>query len=282
MRRVSVSEKDDRRNRLIQLLFRMAGSQKMMRTMDERQAVYKELEDIYDDGTEKGFRHYYSDIFSVLSQIDSTLKMGDTEILSQNMNIIQKGYKRDRRLRKNSEGKTIDVSANIEKLYDHINLDIARINYSKGIELRSQEELQKVNKTLAQVRKEINSMEDSVNKAKNVQKEYITILGIFASIVLAFTGGMAFSTSILENMATTGIYRLILIVIGLAFVLMNVIYLLTRFVQEIAKKENEHIPYPKIMKTFNSVCAVALILLILCWVFDVNRGVEMLRGMIYP
>ena len=35
------------------------------------------------------------------------------------------------------------------------------------------------------------------NRVQEKQKEYITILGIFASIVLAFTGGMVFSSSVL-------------------------------------------------------------------------------------
>ena len=34
-------------------------------------------------------------------------------------------------------------------------------------------------------------------RQQEMQKEYITILGIFASIVLAFTGGMVFSSSVL-------------------------------------------------------------------------------------
>ena len=36
-------------------------------------------------------------------------------------------------------------------------------------------------------------------RQENMQKEYITILGIFAAIVLAFTGGIVFSSSVLEN-----------------------------------------------------------------------------------
>ena len=39
------------------------------------------------------------------------------------------------------------------------------------------------------------------------QREYIAILGIFAAVVLAFTGGIAFSTSVLNNVAKASIYR---------------------------------------------------------------------------
>ena len=46
------------------------------------------------------------------------------------------------------------------------------------------------------------SQQESKNNQAKMQSEYITILGIFASIVLAFTGGMTFSTSVLENISS--------------------------------------------------------------------------------
>lgn len=278
---MTVQEREERRKQLNRLLFRLAGDQLLMKTETEKQAVYRELEAIYDDGTEKGFRHYYSDIFGVLSQIDQDQEIGNTEILSQNMDIVQQEYRAYWEQENFSGEKKADISANIEKLYDHINLDIARINYSKRIELRSQDELGKVKETLEKIRQQVKGMEDNVQKARDMQKEYITILGIFASIVLAFTGGIVFSTSVLENIAAVSIYRLVLVTVGLAFVLMNVIYLLTRFVQEISKKENEKIEYPRFLKRFNILCIVAAGIVVLCWVFDLPHGVRLLQDLIY-
>ncbi len=45
-------------------------------------------------------------------------------------------------------------------------------------------------------------------RQEDMQKEYITILGIFAAIVLAFTGGIVFSSSVLENIDKPSIYRI--------------------------------------------------------------------------
>ena len=42
-------------------------------------------------------------------------------------------------------------------------------------------------------------IEETNAHSKDVQKEYIAILGIFAAVVLAFTGGIAFTTSVLQN-----------------------------------------------------------------------------------
>lgn len=280
---MTVQEREERRTKLNQLLFRLARDwdQTLMREATQKQAIFKELEAIYNDGTEKGFRHYYSDIFGVLSQIDNDINYGDTEILSQNMEIVQREYPEYWKHNALTSDDTRDISKNIEKLYDHINLDIARINYSKAIESRSQDELKKVRKTLKEVEDEVQEMENHIKKAKNMQKEYITILGIFAAIVLAFTGGIAFSTSVLENIAQASIYRLVLVVTGLSFVLMNVIYLLTRFVQEILKEKNEKIEYPGFLKIFNILCAVVFGIVLLCWVVDLPRGVELFQNRIY-
>ncbi|MDR3585281.1 MAG: hypothetical protein P4L59_08160 [Desulfosporosinus sp.] len=270
---------DGKRDKFKMLLFRLAESQITLSSPKEKSNIYIELEAIYNSPYIGEFRHFYSDIFAVLSQIDKDSSLGNTEILSQNMDIVRRGYKP-----KNKDKvtvKLIDISKQINKLYDHINLDIARLNYSKTIESRSQTELLKVTETLNEIEKSVLTMKENINKADEMQKQYITILGIFASIVLGFTGGIAFSTSVLENIAKVSIYRIVLIATGLAFVLINVIYILTRFILEVNKKQNEVIKYPKFMKMLNGICVGAVVVIIICWFFDVGRAAEIFRNWIY-
>lgn len=59
---------------------------------------------------------------------------------------------------------------------------------------------------------------------------------IFAAIVLAFVGGITFSTSVLQNIAAVSEYKLLLVVDFLAFVLINVIYILVKFIFAINEK----------------------------------------------
>lgn len=66
------------------------------------------------------------------------------------------------------------------------------------------------------------------DKFKGIEKEYITILGIFASVVLAFVGGLAYSTSVLQHMSGVSIYRLVIVILLLGFVLINTINILLR------------------------------------------------------
>ena len=196
----------------------------------DKSEIYLELERIYAEDREvEDFRHFYSDIFAVLSMIDKDTSLGNMEILSQNMDIIRQGY---RPMNNGADGNPVNIEKQINKIYDHINLEIARMNYFKETEMRTEIELQRVSETLIEVESNVKHMEETIDMADEMQKQYITILGIFASIVLAFTGGIAFSTSVLENIANASIYRTILIAVVLAFVLTNIIYILTRFIRK--------------------------------------------------
>lgn len=85
---------DENRDRFKELLFKMAASQDILSSKKEKRKIYLELEDIYygKDG-KNDFRHFYSDIFAVLSQIDNDTELGNIEILNQNMNILRRNYK---------------------------------------------------------------------------------------------------------------------------------------------------------------------------------------------
>lgn len=270
---------DENRTKFKSLLFRLALSQITLSSAKDKSDIYIELESIYSGNDYlDDFRHFYSDIFAVLSQIDKDSTLGNLEILNQNMELVRQGYKPQNN---DSSGKPIDISKQINKLYDHINLDIARMNYFKATEMRSQSELQRVSSTLVDIENKVLDMESAVDKADDLQKQYITILGIFASIVLSVTGGIAFSTSVLQNIANASIYRTVLIAVGLAFVLINVIYILTRFIAEVSKKENEKIKYPGFMKVLNGFCIIAVIAVILCWFFNINKAAEIFQNWLY-
>lgn len=111
------------------ILYELARSQELLQDAYDRSNMYKRLEALYDkepDG--KRFRHFYTDIFSVLTQIRQNSDLGDINILGQNLDVIRSGYQPKN---KAPDGeRIIDVSDAIKKLYDHVNLDIARITYS--------------------------------------------------------------------------------------------------------------------------------------------------------
>lgn len=274
---MNIEKYEEKREKFKNLLLKLSSSQTELHSTKEKKKIYLELESIY-VGNNESFRHFYSDIFSVISIIDKQIDLEDFEVLSQNMDIIRKGY---HPMNKDNNGKIINIEKQINKLYDHINLEISRLNYSKQVEVGTQMQLDNVSDALAEIERNIEHMEDAVEKADDIQKQYITILGIFASIVLAFTGGIAFSTSVLQNIAKASIYRISLISIILAFALTNLIYVLTRFIMEIAKKQDEKILYPKYMIVLNIVYGIFVLIIIFCWIFNIPYAIQLLQSFIY-
>ena len=105
-------------------------------------------------------------------------------------------------------------------------------------------------------------------KAENMQKEHVTILGIFSSIVITFVAGMVFSSSVLNNIDKASIYRLVFIMALIALMIFNLVYLLLDF---IAKINNQRIltesqgKKPAIIESINMVFFTILFLDFVLW-----------------
>lgn len=100
------------------------------------------------------------------------------------------------------------------KLYDHCNLAAVQSNNAKLV-----------------FDKSISGTKEELNKSfKGLEREYITILGIFASIILAFVGGITFSTSVLNNINSVSSYKLFAVIDMLAVLLLGTLHMLMRFI----------------------------------------------------
>lgn len=248
---MATHNEQSKRDALRALLCELASSQDILKEESDKEALYKRLEDIYhDEDSEYHFRHFYSDIFSWLTTIDGDASIGEINTLAQNMEIIKEGYHGG--VNRDKNGNPIDISKEIIKLYDHINLDVGRLNYIKRNSDKTQSQLAKVdnliselqlkvevvNKEAENIKKDLKAESERQSREnkesqKKMQNEYITILGIFAAIVLAFTGGMTFSSSVLENIHKSSIYRIIGISLVLGFILYNIMWLLIDFIRSI-------------------------------------------------
>lgn len=248
-----ILDEQEKRDSLNTILIELSGSQDILKDSKDRIAYFVRLESIYYGSGKDNFRHFYSDIFSTLTLIDGDPDIGSLDVLAQNMQTIKDGY-----VAKNTDendGNLIDISKEIIKLYDHTNLDIARINYTKTMTNDTLSELARTRLLVSKLEKEVKTAEESWDSLSNgvingvkelstqmqekqndMQKEYITILGIFASIVLAFTGGMAFSSSVLENITNASAYRMVLLAFIIGLVFFNLIWLLMDFIRDINGK----------------------------------------------
>lgn len=265
-----------KREEFCKILFDLAKENNFAQDAHSRFAMYKRLELLYDaDRKEDRFRHYYSDIFSVLTQIQQNEELGSIDSLGDNLNAIKEGYQP---INKAPDGRLIDINSSINKLYDHINLDISRINYSDASDRKlSGDELyakvQSFDKQIGSVKTDLltsvneikNQVDEVEKKLDNSQKEYISILGIFSSVVLAFVGGLTFNTSVLNNIAKASIYRLIVISLIIGFVLSNIIFGLFYYVGILVNKKLNTKP----IIIFDTILGALLLITLIAWLFGV-------------
>ena len=162
------------------------------------------------------FRHYYSEIFGIITVIKNDDKY-DLQTLAENIRKIFDGIKS--KYESGSGGIDREFFLKAKKLYDHINLDVARFKYISTVATNLEHTIQKNNENLQ----------------KELQKDYVTILGIFAAVIVAFVSGMTFSTSVLNNIDKVDIRHLTFVVILIALVLFNLLNLLFDFLQKINK-----------------------------------------------
>lgn len=267
---MNLTKERQQRKEFRNILFELSKSQELLQDASYRSGMYKRLEALYDaEPNTKRFRHFYTDIFSVLTQVQQNPKFGDINILGQNLDIIRNGYNPQN---KSSDAqRTIDVSDAINKLYDHVNLDIARIAYSDGADRRisGESSIEALQTQIGSLHTEVQEIQcinkDVEDKLENSQKEYISILGIFAAVVLAFTGGIAFSTSVLNNIAQASIYRTVGISLIIGLVLINLLFGLFYYINALINNKNKKNIYPLIIS--NAIFVVLLALTIIAWNF---------------
>lgn len=158
--------------------------------------IIKDLKEIY----EGEYRHKYSKITTII--LNSTRDKEQAFMtLAQNI----------RTLKEIQDNKEVEsIKPKLEKLYDHMNLECIRLqdfdekmSRVKDVSIKLEDDLNKNYKKLS----------EELNKQ---QTQYITILGIFASIVLTFVGGLAFSTSVLSSIDKANAYRLVFVMAFIA------------------------------------------------------------------
>lgn len=140
-----------------------------------------------------------------------------------------------------------DCKKMIIKIYDHFQLSLYQIENVNTVFATGIEE----------------TKENLIKETKKIEKEYVAILGIFASVVLAFVGGMVFSSSVLQSIEQVSIYRLVLVslIIGLVFV--NIIFSLFHYIDKIVRHKSDQKIKPLLFT--NVVLIILIISVLISW-----------------
>jgi hypothetical protein len=166
--------------------------------------VVKSLKMIYQDG----FKHSYSDFFPVLLKIFEENNEFDKNYLTNNLELIRELLEEDfSKGRKEYQ----DIYSQVIKLCDHLNLQIGEMEYFS----RTQEMVKDASTELKQAGEDLRSARDELgitNKhAATLQTELITVLGIFAAIIMTFSGGFSLLGSVMSAINDAKDYEMIIL-----------------------------------------------------------------------
>lgn len=257
----------DHRKELNDLLDELAKKQEGLKE-EEIWEYVKKLQGIYRDG----FRHWYSDVFSIVARVYHD-NSDAARLLSNNIKDIYQAVNQNE---ENGED-TLELRKSVKKLYDHVNLDVARMQDTekqfKEWDRAQDSERRKLGDRVEALSEKAESMrqkaESMQRKAENMQKDYITILGIFAAILITFVAGMTFSSSILNNIDKASIYRLTFVMLMIALMLFNLLHLLIDFIRKMQKGDMEARVKQSWLRSKMFVINAVLLLMVLidfcCW-----------------
>ena len=246
----------EKQDQLKQLVLRISKIETGLLCEDDTVAVATEFKEIY-----KGrFRHQYSDLFPIIRQILEEFDLYDKDILLENLRSVRECVEQEH----GATGQFDALYLPLLKLMDHINLELARLSVfsiderrlaqintdvndakerlretegrlSEAIELLSQENKEKT-QLQADLEEATKNLKDADEKAKNLQTELVSVLSIFAGVVIAFFGGLSFLGSSISSIQNVIIYKSVLVCVLCGLVLFNLIFLLMYFVGNIINR----------------------------------------------
>ena len=180
-----------------------------------------------------GFRHAYSEFFPIIVDIYTSKEDYSLEYLSNNLvelknivsNSCQNNTKEDKRFR-----------LVINKLCDHLNLEIARYNYY----LIKEQQVNDVDNRLKEIKKEteeiIKKNKKANKKLKSVQTDLITVLSIFSAIILTFSFGVSSFGNILSNIKDAPFLKSSYFILLCGFVMINLLFAMMYFISKITER----------------------------------------------
>lgn len=122
------------------------------------------------------------------------------------------------------------------KLCDHIALEVQRMGYLTSQNERNEAKSLELSSAVKKVEKRLRRATD---KAKSMQKEYISILGIFSAAVLVANGGFSLAASAAQASLSLQPSHLLSMIALIGLVLFDVLAALFTFIGRIVNQDDE-------------------------------------------
>lgn len=203
------------------------------RTKEEIQGFLdSNIKSLYENNN---FRHSYFNISANLQTHRHEFegeKIQEKHPISENLKILKNEVI--------TEEQYSNIRIKIFKFIDHCNLELSRFSYFESVYWRSEaakdefrkikDDYEKLNKKRKNIDKRMMELKKELSSSKS---EYVTILSIFAAIMLASLGGLSFLSSTLKSINDVSVFRLIAICSICGLVLFNTTFMLLYMISRI-------------------------------------------------
>lgn len=239
-----------RDNALCEFILKMTDPKVGIET--DHEAFVNELEAIYLDRKGEGVhRHSYARLSHFL--YDRDFENEAIDVCVENLTELEKYV---------DERGNPDLSKAFRKLVDHIDLESIHIGRLKQLQIYTKD----MEDLAPQIQKMENNLIETNAKIKDQTVQSVSILGIFAGVVFAFSGGFSMLSSTLSNISSiTGSQTLFFFAasLGIGCILYDVVFALMMFIGRYCDKEPKNIM--KFTIDLNKCIVVAVFLLMVAY-----------------
>lgn len=189
------------------------------------------------------FRHSYFKISALLQELKKNSNEADSfDALKKNLSILESEIIiNDKYNILDSNGRFLKNK--FYKLCDHCNLEISRFSYFDQFFWRNdkaKEDLEKVSADYKQSEKDFKEAKKDFKEVReymsNARSEYVTILSIFAAIMLASIGGFSILGGFAKAVSEISNYRFFTTASFLGLILFNVVFMLIYMISRLIGK----------------------------------------------
>lgn len=185
----------------------------------------KELINIYSGN----FRHQYG---SITGRLMSPEKNDEDLIvrinmLGENLRSVYEEMERIQADQPNCPSDYEDINRRVKKLLDHISLEQSRINYLRHNYWEQTNQLRKsMKESIGKLDEAYELAEKSAEESRGLKTEVISILSIFAALVLVFNGGFALLGNAYAGLGSGGYLAVSVVTVVAGIVMFNTVYAL--------------------------------------------------------
>lgn len=142
-----------------------------------------------------------------------------------------------------------NIEYRFNKILDHLSLAFVQATEMRRLQDmidESEENLKKVNRSFEDIRHTQNIVEE---KVESIYPQFITILGIFTAIIVAFFGGVSLSNSIINHKMFNNIQLFITIGAVASIFILTMLFMLMTWIDHLLDKNHYKIKYTDVYFT---------------------------------